>query len=773
MNRPNLIEQLESRTFLAAHPAAAAVIGATSGVVASATNAPNISVAQTALYFNAVKGNSNSQILRIINQGTANLDFKAGGIFLAGPNRGNFTIDNFPAGGLSLKPGRRLDLSVTFNTPSNDSLGVKFARLNIISTDPKRPGITVALRALTTAGTHDDLEPSLQRVIDTFGLPIDVGDSNPDDYLLGTPTASSDEVTVQSLVKAGPGAVSIRPVAMFGVNSGPAVRLGIYTPGQIESLRELWYVPAESAQSVSPIVYGQTKVDPGTNPFALYTQWPGFYNDNGTARNVYSEDQLNGTWEPNGSKTRKMRFYPFVDQFGNAAPNTYLVAVEEFTQAYDNQDVLFIISNVKPADAKPTLAATSKIDIPSNNRLIFNRIENPDPDYPNVVRSQNTVVVRNTGTQNLVVNFAKTGNFSIVSGGGTDVSIAPGTSRNVVISFTATSGTQHNGTFTITSNDPDNPTQTFDLVGWWQQYSEFQPDNHGISTEPTAKTIVNNIFGFTTNITNSGQQLNAGGNIQLVGDEILSPYWKVADDGAYVRVTQLASFHSNTFLDANMVPQPTQSYIAWYAQGDSGNLHKLPAHGKGNSQTFFPLEGNSSSLITSGAFKPGSGAFGFNVEGHEFSDPTLNDPTPGKGHFVRFWPAYDAEGKLIPNTYIILHDYNREFTNFDYNDNIYLVENIKPVNAVKSVLTVFTEETSKGARISFTSPATGPRIAGFNVYRSTTARGGYALLTDTPLARRPVTTYIDESVTPDQTFYYQITSVGDDGAESQPVTVKI
>jgi hypothetical protein len=128
---------------------------------------------------------------------------------------------------------------------------------------------------------------------------------------------------------------------------------------------------------------------------------------------------------------------------------------------------------------------------------------------------------------------------------------------------------------------------------------------------------------------------------------------------------------------------------------------------------------------------------------------------------------------LIPNTYIMVHDYNRDFTNYDYQDGVYLVENIVPENAVKSPLTVFTEETSKGARISFTSPATGPRINGFRVYRSATANGTYTLLTDTPLARRPVTTFIDTSVTPDQTFYYQIVSLGSNGEESFPVTVMI
>ncbi len=738
-------------------------------------NAPDISIAQRSLYFNAIQETSDTQVLRITNNGTANVDLKPGSVYVLGSHKAQFTT-NMPAEGKAIKPGYRFDLEVTFTALDNDT-NVNVARLIILSNDPDSPGITVGLRGLPTAGEGGSLEPSLQRVIDTFGLPINVGDANPDDYLLGTPTADSDEVQIQALQKADPDkVVSIRPLAMFGVKSGPAVRLGYYSPGQTESLKELWYVPVESGQSVNPIVYGQTLVNPGDGPFALFTQWPGFYNPDGTQRIVYQEDGLNATWETSASKTRKMRFYPFVDQFGNAAPNTYLVAIEEYTQDYDNQDLLFIVSNVMPAADKPTVAATANFMVPSNHRLVFNEVEIDDVNYPNATRTTQTVKVRNTGTQTLTASFDTTGSFSITAGGGTDVSIAPGSSRTVTITFTASSGTTHTGTFTITSNDPDNPTITYDLVGYWQEYSEFPPGQPSNSVEPSSKTIVNTLFGFTTNLTDSGQSLSTGGQVRTTGDEILSPYWKQADDNAVVRVTQLASFHNQTYQDVDLNYFPTQAYISWYEQGSPGTSKKIFTHAAGDGQTVLPRENGNLSGISSGAFKAENKTFGFLVEGTEYSDPTLNPDIldrDGYGHFVRFWPAYDEEGKLMPNTYIMLHDYNRSFTNYDFNDNIYLIQNIKPVPDVKSVLTVFTEETSKGARISFTSPATGPRIEGFNVYRSTTPRGGYALLNDTPLARRPVTTYIDETSTASDTFYYQITAVGEGGVESQPVTVYI
>lgn len=736
---------------------------------------PDISIAQKSLYFNAVQNTSDTQVLRIVNTGTANVNLLPGSVYILGSHKTRFTT-NMPAEGKAIKPGYRFDLQITF-TAAPDDTSINLARLIILSNDPDTPGITVGLRGLPTKGEGGSLEPSLQRVIDTFGLPINVGDSNPDDYLLGTPTSDSDEVVIQALQRADPTkTVSIRPLAMFGVKSGPAVRLGYYSPGQIESRKELWYVPIESAQSVNPIVYGQTLINPGDTPFALFTQWPGFYNLDGTTRIVYQEDGLNATWETNSSQTRKMRFYPFVDQFGNAAPNTYLVAVEEYTQNYDNQDLLFIISNVKPADSKPTIAATANFMQPSNNRLVFNKVAVSDENYPNTTRLTQTVRIRNTGAQTLVASFATTGNFSITAGGGTNVSIAPGSSRTVTITFTATSGSLHNGTFTITSNDPANPVITYTLVGYWQPYSEYPPGQPNNSVEPTAKTIVNDIFGYTTNLTNSGQSLSTGGQVRTTGDEILSPYWKVADDNGVVRVTQLASFHQQTYIDSEGAYQPTQSYISWYEQGSPSVSTKIFTHAAGDGQTVLPRKSGSLSNISAGAFNPGDKVFGFIVEGKEYSDPTLNPDSMGRtgyGHFVRFWPAYDSQGKLIPNTYIMLQDYNRDYTNYDFNDNIYLIENIKPVSDVKSVLTVFTEETSRGARISFTSPASGPRIEGFRIYRSTSARGVYTLLTDTPLARRPVTTFIDETSSPSDTFFYRIVAVGVGGVESQPVTVSI
>src|SRR4029434_7759855 len=75
-------------------------------------------------------------------------------------------------------------------------------------------------------------------------------------------------------------------------------------------------------------------------------------------------------------------------------------------------------------------------------------------------------------------------------------------------------------------------------------------------------------------------------------------------------------------------------------------------------------------------------AFGFRVDG-EWSDPTLNGPVAGnpddQGHHVRFWVLRDKSGNIVPNTYLMSMDYSG--INYDYQDNVYIVTNLKPFSA--------------------------------------------------------------------------------------------
>jgi len=65
-------------------------------------------------------------------------------------------------------------------------------------------------------------------------------------------------------------------------------------------------------------------------------------------------------------------------------------------------------------------------------------------------------------------------------------------------------------------------------------------------------------FGIGTTLVNPGQQLNGGGKVEAIGEEILSPYWVRANSGL-VTVRQLSSFHS----------QGNTATISWHTKGQS------------------------------------------------------------------------------------------------------------------------------------------------------------------------------------------------------------
>lgn len=781
MRNVNLIETLESRQLFAA--------GLTLG--------PNN------LYFNAVKGQSQTYLLRVTNSGDQRvvLDrFK-----FVGDNASNFRVTDFPAA-RSLGVGVQINVTVQFTASSSQDNGIKTAQIRAFSNVPSKNGYAnaVPVRGLPTNGTSGSSEPSLQKIFNLYGLPIDSGQTDIEDYRYpSTPSSTSDEIVANTFVKAGAGPVTVTPIGVFTNASTPAVRMGYYTPGDLDSEKYLWYVPSDTSQSVNPFYYGLTRFDPGSAEFGLMTQYPNFVNDNSTTREVYSESALNKAWS-DSSTYNHFRVFPFINQAGDVVANAYIVAQEEFENVgvADNNDLMFVVTNVQPATATPTLAIENRVGYPDSDTLVFNKVQIPDANFTNIVRTSNTITLRNSGQSNLTVSLAVSGEYSITSGGGTNVSIAPGATRDVTVQFTTSNAAGDNalrlGALTITSNDPANATKTVELRGFWQRYSEQQGPGQP-TVEPTAQEIVNDIFGYTTVLTNGGENLNSNGNVQQVGDEVLAQYFTAADSSAYVRVTALAAYHNQTYLDSDGVTNiPTNSYVGFYTKGNTGSYQEFYRDKPGTGQMVLPTPATTSNGgpgrsvgISTGRFRPSSPTqvFGFVVErrtpdanngGGEYSDYSLNTFNPDnpanprtQGQFLRFFPLRDKDGQTVPNTYIMLHDYNRDTGNYDFNDNVYIVSNVIPEGLRKAPALVGATRNANGVALNFSSPTDGPRITGFNVYRSTTARGAYSLLTNTPIVARPGNVYTDFSASSSQTYFYAIESVGPGGNPSDRAIVRI
>ena len=761
-----------------------------------------IEVAQRKMYFNDPRGGSNSPAEQLVirNTGTAPLSIPSDGLKIVGADAAMFALSPVPTQPLTIPAGGSLVLNVVFKPTSTATFAVKTATLEIRSNDAKEAFIQVSLRGLPTAGTGGQNEPSLQKVLDLFQIPVNVGDANPDSTDLFNATEllqPGDELDMQRLVKAGAGDVIIEPLAVFGVGSTPALRFGWYSAGTADAKNEMFTVARADAQSVSPTAIGTTVFDPGAATFGLYTSWPGFANVE-----IFSEDALN-TADADPAYRHKVRFYPLKNSDGSVVPNAYVVAFEEYTApangAYDNQDVVAIVRNVRPANAGPEVGLQNLDAMPFPDRLVFNRIQNQTPDVKkqwnattqsydyiqppnNIVHDVASVRVKNTGSapltiQQLVLDSA---GWTLVNPPAPGTQIAPGGFLDVTVKFVAQgrpagqtenqtvgaadnsapadSGGAWNGTLAIHTDDADEPVTTVQLAGWWQRKSE-------LNQEPQIGILVNRIFGFGTTVLKPGETLNSGGRPIAVGDEVMSSYWQRADASRPVTVRQLVAFHS----------QGATEQLRTFVKG-STSLSQVFVHDGDEGQSLLPhlsdgVTGTVGAGWAMGNLSAGhaSGLFGFRIAG-SYSDDSLNaqeDPAGGRGHKVRFYPLKDREGRVVPDAWIIAHDYystdpvtGAVNSNFDFQDNLYIVTNMRP--GVAAPTNPVSGSNSLGVTIDWDDNAEST-IGGYNVYRSTSATSGFVKINS---AAATASLYTDGTAVVGTTYYYRVTAVSTYGAES-------
>ena len=142
------------------------------------------------------------------------------------------------------------------------------ATLTIKSDSPNNPLVTVNLRRPGMAGTEiaNGLnEPSLQALLNFFQIPDNVGEPNPSQTAFPVPPSTpNDEVTMQELVKAGDGDVSIQLLSVFDNLKSPATDLGDHQPGTPDVETQLFSVPESGGEFVDPSINGTTTFNPGS-----------------------------------------------------------------------------------------------------------------------------------------------------------------------------------------------------------------------------------------------------------------------------------------------------------------------------------------------------------------------------------------------------------------------------------------------------------------------------------------------------------------------------
>ena len=726
---------------------------------------------QIALSDLTTSGSSALQTLRITN--TGDNDLVISGATITGANASEFALSNPLTSPITLKSGQRYDFYVKF-TATNSST-IRNATLTFTTNDPAvvNGTSTVTLRGLGLAGAGGTYEPSLQRIIDTFGFKTNVGQGDPNNNAFDSTLPSADEVTMPRLVKAGSGPVSIDLMGVFA-NQISKTTIGWYEAGNSQTTHLVGGVTAAQAQSLSPLDDGTLQFDPGTNSFGLYGNFTLGSATKPLNRNVYSEDILNSSWETNSAKQKKVRFYKLRDADGNVVANAYIVAFEEYNVTFDQNDIVGIVRNVQPAAAGAEIGLENLDGVPAADQLVMSRIRDLDKNLPNSVHDTSVLRVRNTGNQplNIASMVLSNSDFVIVSGGGAQT-IAPNAYVDVKVQFvyneTGTSGNKlRKATLTITSDDADEPVKIVNLSGIWQSNSENAPN--GISAEPTAETIVE-AFGYGTTISTKTSPINTKGVATASGDEVLSELWQRADTGLPVTVRMLATYHQEYNADYT-----TNSSIWWYdptkinTAKNKPTLNAVVTHQQVYSQSVLPPIVGSNVNPAQGSFIPGAQVFGFNVDSYNgtYSQDALNTPNDAAnpGHGWRFYVAKDAKGNIIPDTYIACQDYVKvSWANYDYQDNIVLITNIKPNSAPQTVQTVAAAGTADGVAVTWKAN-TANDITSYNVYRRLVGDSTFV-----KVGNVTGTSFSDTGTVSGQSYQYTITAVAYQGGESAQSSV--
>lgn len=618
------------------------------GAASGATGTASTSTSRVVL--SSVTGTvSGTQDVGVRNDGDGNLTVSA--LSLAGADAGQFLLTGTPTLPITLAPGASLTVQVAL---APTSAGVKSASLAVVSNDPQHPTTSVVLRGLAAAGLGGSNEPSLQRIFDTFQIKASTGDPDPSTNGMPTTSPLGDEVLRPMFRKAGTGPVVVTPLAAYAPSTSPAVAYGWYVGGASSSPNALFTVASSAAQTVQPAVTGTTSFDPGADvPFGLYSSWPAF-----AGRTTYQDDALN-TW---ATDPHQVRVYPMTSADGTAVPDTYVVALEDGS-GNDWNDIPVVVSNVAPLPGKPRATVSNLDGVPFADRLVFSRIGTSLVNTYSV-HDMASARVTNTGTSPLTVYDATvSGAWELTNPGVLPAVLPPGGTVDLTVRFVAVGGGLQEGALTITTNDPVTPVATVTLAGYWQSVSEG-------GVEPSLPTLVR-LFGYSTVILNAGQNLNQQGRVATVGDEVLSPFWVRASTSKPVTVRQLASYRTqNASTIMKWLPKTATTATNLFTNVANAAQSVLP-----------PLLGTTSTPAA-GSFTP-SGVFGLKVDG-EFSDDTRNSSVQDVkngcvgacGHHVRFFPAKDASGAVILDTWIMAMDYNG--INYDYQDNVYLVSNLKP-----------------------------------------------------------------------------------------------
>ena len=357
-------------------------------------------------------------------------------------------------------------------------------------------------------------------------------------------------------------------------------------------------------------------------------------------------------------------------------------------------------------------------------RLHFSFLQNNSGSNPDrVFKDSAFVEIANSGTKPLEFRDANIdGPFKLADPAAFDgLTLAAGQKVQVEVLFDGPGispkpsngqNSVYEGALRLSTNDADTPVAVIDLAGFWQARDEG-------GQEPNVNEVWQ-MFGFGNFI--EGLALTGGGENSVLSTkdvfaktdatEVLSPYWKIAEGVDQARITQIAAFHGDggAPLGIHAPGDKNADDIFWNHAGDH-NQRVLPLVGTtGGDGGVAAVKGGFSTAGFTRADIPanwaGTGIFGIEVANLS-TDPRLNPAGPEKvagaqqGHTVKVFQAVDGDGNAIANTYLVAMDYTG--INYDYNDNLYVVQGVAPVGFGGSVALSGLDDAAADDRLVFTN----------------------------------------------------------------------
>ncbi|MGK0545712.1 carbohydrate-binding protein [Halomonas cupida] len=601
--------------------------------------------------------------------------------------------------GLTLAPGQSLTVTVLFDRdaytpPANDAGdGVFEGRIRLVTNDADSPVAEIAMAGFWQARDEGGWEPNVNEIWEVFGFgnriagltTVGGGENSVlNDFDLYRPVNDDEVLSRYWSLADGVDQAKITQLAAFHGNGGAT--LGIHAPGNKGQDIIFSNHQGDNNQTLLPLV--------NNGNFATATFGRGTIPDGWAGDEVFGIEvaglSTDPSLNPSGGGTPPadadgiergytVRMFRALDEDGNVIPNTYLGIMDYTGINYDYNDNVFVIEGVKPVSGG-SLTVTNNDGVPSNDRLVMSRIENP-VNAAQEVHDEVTITLSNDGFDALTINAVAVSDPSLfeLTQAFSAVVLEPGESVEVTVRFIAddpNDGSLYEASLIISSSDADEAEKVIELAGISQNQSES-------GQEPTVQEIVN-AFGYTTDVAEG--QMNQGGLVEANGDEILAPFFQRADGASPITITQLAAYHG-------------QGDIArlFIHDVDSRDISEIIAHDEADGQTLLPRtlnNGDNLAVATLDRDDP----FGFYAEISDrpgyisWSDPDANlyEDTidaigiPGAnlnwdendGHLIRVYVAKDADGNVIADTYIVIQDYAG--VNYDYNDNIFLVQNVTP-----------------------------------------------------------------------------------------------